>query len=237
MGRVMSRVLAIALLASACAHGVSRPNPPAPPARRDVPYDGRVVLSAGALREHVEAFASAWTRRLSILGATAHITYDDDRAVFDLYGGGPAALDRVAAALADPGGWTLDGRALDGGLVVWLPPTPACQCSGRVRVSIDPTFLCALVDGDHVLARGGATTVLPGTIRWKARSFDKVIDLAQPDRSAGCPTKDVWPDSITFDLPMTASHEAQLAIVLGLAGGLLPEVPRLDAVTPARGQP
>jgi len=200
-----------------------------------VPYAGRIVISSGELRERVETYESVWTRRLEILGATAHITYDDDRAVIDVYG--TDELDAVAAMLVDPGRWVLDGRPLDASLVVWLPPTPGCGCSGRVRVAANAAFLCALVDGDHGLERGDMRYELRGTVRWKARSFDKVIDVAQPDRSAGCPTKDVWPDSIVFDLPPTAERERQLALVLGLAGGSFPDAPHVDLVTPARGQP
>jgi hypothetical protein len=94
-----------------------------------------------------------------------------------------------------------------------------------------------MVDGDHTLSRGDVHAVIRGVVRWKARSFDKVIDVAHPDRSGTCPTQDVWPDSVVFDLPMAAAHDDQLALVLGLAGGSFPDAPHVDAVTPAGGQP
>src|SRR5690606_11301235 len=87
MGRPVRRLRVLLLFAfTGCAHTVTEPNPPSPPAKLDVPYAGRIVLSTPELRDRVDSFASPWIRRLEILGLTAQITYDDDRAVFDVYG-------------------------------------------------------------------------------------------------------------------------------------------------------
>jgi hypothetical protein len=229
----------LGLLAASCAHEVSRPNPVGPPAPHGLPYVGRVVVETPALREQVEAYESAWTRRLMIVGATATITYDDDRAVVDVYSAQPTSLDRIASLLVDAGGWQLDSFLYrsDGILVTWLPPTEGCACSGRVRVAIDRLVLCQMSnEGDHTLMRPGATATLFGKLRWLARRSDgtEMVTQAPSDRSH-CPDKDIWPDSILFSLPAGLTDDMSIALVLGLAGGTLPQRPNIASVTPARG--
>lgn len=235
----MLRACAIALslgsIGGACAHTVSRPNPAGPPPRRDLPYAGRVVLASPALREQTEGFELAWNRRLQILGVTAHITYDDDRAVFDLYGLPPEALARIAGALVDPGGWSLDHARADGFVMTWLPPNATCDCSGRVRVAIDPHLLCGMLYEQHAVERPGARTELRGHVRWRARVGDTEIDTERPAETHACPDKDVWPASIVLELPRGLSTEAGTGVVLALAGGSLPAAPRIEAVTPSTG--
>ena len=221
------------LAAAACAHGVSRPNPPAPVENRGVPYAGRIVLVTPELRERVDAYADAWTRRLGILGFEARVTYDDERAVFDIYGTPPDTLPAIAALLADRGAWYLDGKPHDGALVTWLGPTPDCDCSGRVRVQIDRVRMCELLSGEHELVRLGATLRLRGKVYWRLAKRDLYVD--RPPGYSRCATEDYWPDNIVFELPPHASPTQRRDIVLALAGGSLPDAPRIAAVT--RGAP
>ena len=226
----MSRVWMFALLLG-CAHGVSRPNEVPPPAKRADPYVGRIVLSTYALRDHVDDFKDTWTRRLAILGAGAHVTYDDTRAVFDVYG--TANLEQTAKVLTDSGTWRLDDRELDGFVIAWLPPTASCGCSARVRVSLPSAWLCEMIDGVHMLSRDGRTTALLGKVRWMARSIDKktVVEVERPSSYEKCPTEDLYPASVMFALPPDLSPEEQTRVALGLGGGTLPEIPRIVSVT------
>jgi len=204
-----------------------------------VPYAGRVVVQTPTLREQVAGFESVWTRRLIILGATAKITYDDDRAVFDIYSREPVSLDHVAQQLVDPGGWQLDRYAADGALITWLPPSIGCECSARVRVSYDAHVLCAMTqERVYDVTRPGARTTLPGQLRWRARLPDGRSVITQPPADRGkCPDDGVWPDSVMFQLPLGMSREESIGVVLALAGGSLPDSPRVVSLSPVRGTP
>lgn len=199
---------------AACAHGVSRANDVPPP------HGARLVATTIALREEVDGFRDAWTRRLAILGARAHITYDDNRAVFDLESDRP--LDEIAAVLADRGGAWLDDRPVDGTAIAVLPPTASCACSARVRISLDPAWLCRMGDGMHRLARDGRVTPLRGKVRWMQRRSDGVVEIDQPPGMGTCPAPEIYPDSVMFALPPELSPAQQTQVVLALAGGTLP---------------
>lgn len=224
----MFRFALLAVL-GACAHGVSEPNPPSPPPPMSVPYAGRIVLATDALRDRVDEFSTAWTRRLQILGLTAKVTYDDDRAVIDVYGAAAAQLERVAKVLADPGGYRLDGYAFDGIVETWLPSTPACNCSGRVRLSLDSSLLCALSNGDQTVERNGVLARMQGTIFWAYKDSDRYY--AYPPEPGACRGDTWWPDNMVLELPIGASSATNVDIVLALGGGSLPAIPRIASIT------
>ena len=220
----MVRFALLACLA-ACAHGVSEPNPPTPPPHKDVPYTGRFALATDALRDQVDGFASAWTRRLAIMGLTSKITYDDNRAVFDIYGVSPAQLGPIAAKLADFGGFMLDGYFVDGALITWLQPDAACGCSGRIRVRFSDAVMCSLATRTTAVAgRDGHATPVVTRAFWRTEASPRYLD-SPPGPGCNGETNASprwWIDNIVIDLPLGATPEANLALVLGLAGGTLP---------------
>src|SRR5512142_1182525 len=134
----MHRLAVFALATLGCATVVTEPHPPGPPPAWNLRYAGRIVLSTAALPERVDAFETARCHRLSVLGLTARIAYDDTRAVFDIYGASPQQFASLPAVLADPGGWRLNGSRLYHGFVSeWLPATQGCNCASQLKVLLD----------------------------------------------------------------------------------------------------
>ncbi|HEY4056698.1 MAG TPA: hypothetical protein VGM39_08815 [Kofleriaceae bacterium] len=212
---------------------MSEANPPTPPPQRDVAYAGRIILGTDALRDEVSLFADVWTRRIEIMNLTATITYDDNRAIVDVYGTTPATLPAIANVLADRGGARLDGRFVDGSVITWLPPTPECNCSGRVRVRIDPRLLSLLQNGDQQVFYKDLRAMMRGTIYWATTTSSRYY--VEPPSDLGCPGQQDqrscwWRDNIMFDLPPEATHDANVAIVLALGGGTLPDDPRILSI-------
>jgi hypothetical protein len=118
----MHRLTLLAFSAIGCATVVTEPHPPGPLPAWNIPYAGRIVLVAPSLPRRTEEFETAWWHRLSILGITARIVYDDTRAVFDIYGASAQEFSRLASELADPGGWRLRGNSLASGFISeWQP--------------------------------------------------------------------------------------------------------------------
>lgn len=180
------------------------------------------MLASDALRDQVEDFKEAWTRRLAILGVTAHVTYDDNRAVFDLTG--DFDVDEVAHALADATPATLDGQEiLDGYALTWLPATAACACSSRVRVVLPRFGMCNL-DGHHELVRDGLRVPMLGRVRWMMKlAENKVVEIDPPTHCS----ETVYAESVMFALPPDLSQADQTRVVLALGGGRLPAWPRV----------
>lgn len=221
----------VTLLAS-CAHGVTESNAPTPPPDMNAPYAGRIVLQTDELRDEVDHFASAWTRRLSILRATAKITYDDDRGIVDVYG--TVDLDFVARVLADPGGFALEGMQVDGDVTQWFPPDVTCGCSGRVWLALDPTQMCALSNGVHMVSRNGMLGEVTTKRFWAVTNSSRFFDA--PPYPGGCRKEnEYWIHHLLVGLPPGATQESNTQIVLALGGGTLPAVPRIASVT--RGAP
>jgi hypothetical protein len=211
----------------ACTHPITRPNPPEP-ARMTEGYAGRIVLRTPALRDHVATFAEAWQRRLALLGATGHVTFDGDAAVFDVYDVPGAALPRMARALADPGGYALrtargDAIPLAGGNAThWKPATDECRCGAILRVVYNRGIMAWIDEARGALpvVRNGAVTGLASTgarVEWRA-----------DERGAREPV------AVEFALP--DAGEAGRTLALALAGGELPASPRIERVEPAAGR-
>jgi hypothetical protein len=235
-------VCAAVATAAGCA-AVTEGNPPGPPPAWKQPYVGRIVLSADSLRDEVELFERLWSRRLSILGLQTRVVYDDNRAVFDVYGAPPSALAGVASVLAHPGGWQMH-VSLDRGLVTdRLPPTTGCACSGQIRVrfsSTDDRCSWGTTAGPlEVRGPGGASLWIASLkVTWQYRyeiggSVEGTAIRESDERlpSLECP-KEQWPLVLVRLLPETSSEQAT-AIALAFGGGRLPEIPRVDSVAPA----
>lgn len=218
----------IAVLAS-CAHGVSEPNPPTPAPHLGPPYAGRIVLQTTALRDRVEGFASVWTKRIALLGATAKITYDDDRGVVDVYDVAPDQLERVSRVLADPGVTLIDGMPIDGDVMTWIAPDAHCDCSGRVRVMLDDGVLCSLANGAHVIERNGLRAQVRTTRYWYVKGSNRYVDT--PPEPGGCRTETYWLHNVVVELAPGSSQPANLDTVLALGGGTLPAIPHIASVT------
>lgn len=225
----MVRFASLVVVLASCAHGVTESNSPTPPPRSEgnAPYAGRIVLQTGALRDEVDQFASAWTRRLSILGATAKITYDDDRGVVDVYG--TVDLDFVARVLADPGGYSIDQMLVDGDVSDWFAPDITCGCSGRVWLELTTSQMCALTNGIHMVSRNGMLAEVTTKRFWKVVGSTRFFDA--PPEPGGCAREnEYWLDHLLVGLPPTATKERNLEIVLALGGGILPAVPKIETV-------
>lgn len=229
----MVRFALLVPVLAGCAHGVTEPNSPAPPAPQgNTPYAGRIVLRTSALRDEVDQFASAWTRRLSILGATAKITYDDDRGVVDVYGAVDLAF--VSRVLAEPGGYFIDQMRVDGDVTAWFAPDITCGCSGRVWLQLTRAQMCDLANGVHTVARDGIVAEVTTKKFWAVVDSPRFYD-APPD-PGGCEKENAyWLHHLLVGLPPTATKENNLEIVLALGGGILPAVPAIESVH--RGMP
>lgn len=213
----------IALLG--CAHSVTSSNPPPPPAARaGATYAGRIVLATPRLRDEVDDFDRAWMRRLQILGVTANVTYDDDRAVFDIYGTDAQSLSGIATVLADPSGASIDGSPIDGALLRWLPGFDGCDCGGRAEIRLNQYLMCDMRNrSEYRLTRPGFEARLHGRVILPP--FELRDDIPQtmcPPSGAG-----YFPRSVLFDLPPDGNPTQ---IVLALGGGVLPEAPQILSV-------
>jgi hypothetical protein len=209
---------------SACAHTVTTSNPPPPPERAGAPYAGRIVLETPRLRGEVEYFDRVWLRRLEILGVTAQITYDEERAVFDLYGVAADSLSGIATVLADPSTASINGQPIDGALLRWLPGYDGCNCGGRAEVRLDQYQMCNMRDqSEFQLARTGFEARLHG------RVIVKPPDVGSLNPEPLCPTSGpgYYPWSVLFDLPPDGNPTQ---IVLALGGGALPGAARIVSV-------
>ncbi len=225
MGAIALRRLALSMFALlGCAHTVTSANPPPEPTRAGATYAGRIVLATPSLRDEVEYFDRAWLRRLEILGVTAHVTYDDDRAVFDIYGVSADSLSGIATVLADPSQASIDNQPIDGALVRWVPGFDGCDCGGRVEVRLNQYQMCDMRDRTEFhLARTGFGAHLQG------RVIVKPPPLTSDTPQVLCPTSGAgyYPHSVLFDLPPDGNPTQ---IVLALGGGVLPGTAQIVSV-------
>jgi hypothetical protein len=186
------------------------------------------VLRTSALRTHVAEFATAWHRRLGILGLTGQVTFNDESAVFDVYDAPASSLPHIARALADRGEYALrapGGRLLSlssGELTHWKPPTDACQCTAILRVSFARDVLTALADvrGELHLMRAGEPLGQPfpaPRIEWRT-----------DERGVREP--------IAAEFTTALPEDEARTLALALAGSTLPDTPRLERLTPAGGR-
>jgi hypothetical protein len=222
---------------------VTTSNPPGPPPTKERTYAGRIVLSSPGLHGDVEAFGGPWGKRLSILGLSSRIVYDESRAVFDVYGAPPSMLAGVAGVLTDPGGWYLGSDPLETGTVTeWLPPTTGCDCGAQMRMTISNDVGCHWRTGGGpipIMRVGSAPQqVASMKVRWHYRIGGNVegaiLGESDEPKNLKCP-EEQWPSMILIRLlPATPPPQAT-AIALALGGGWLPEVPRVDSITPANG--
>jgi hypothetical protein len=235
----MHRLAVFALAAFGCATVVTEPHPPGPPPDWNLPYAGRIVLSTSALSERIDEFETAWWHRLSVLGFTTRIAYDDTRAVFDIYGASSQEFSRLAAALTDPGGWSLNGSRLFHGFVSeWLPATQGCDCAAQLKVLLDSSVACGLSTGGATLTRAAGSPVYEVTLKvtWTISYRDSAIvtpDVESERRADGlkCPDQQ-WPN-VTVKLPPGVDRAQAFAIALAIGGNDLPEIPRMDSVATA----
>ena len=240
----MVRLAIIALAAFGCATVVSEQHPSGPPPAWDIPYAGRIVLTAPSLTSRVDEFETAWWHRLSILGLTARIAYDGTRAVFDVYGASLQDFARLPAVLADPGGWRLGSDSLVHGFISeWLPATQGCDCAAQLKVQLDSSVSCGLTTGGATLSRDPGSPMHQVNLRvtWTISYRDSAVpgqdvESARRADNVKCPDQQ-WPNVVVKVLPGTDRVEA-FAIALALGGNDLPEAPRIEAVVPAsRGTP
>jgi len=231
-----------AIVVLGCATVVTEPHPPGPPPAWNIPYAGRIVLFAPSLPDRIEEFETAWWRRLSILGITARIAYDDTRAVFDIYGASPRELAGLVSVLTDPGGWRMSGDSLGSGFISeWLPGTQGCDCSAQLRLHLDPRVACHLAIGGAILTRGPGSTSHRVDLKVTWTISSKGSGVVTPDvesaRAAGslkCPEEQR--PNVTVKIPPGIVREEAFAIALAVGGDDLPEIPRVVSVTPADGK-
>jgi len=243
MVRLAVLLAVFALAVSGCATVVSEPHLPGPPPAWDIPYAGRIVLTAPSLTSRVDEFETAWWQRLSILGLTARIAYDGTRAVFDIYGASPRDFARLPAVLADPGGWRLGSdRLVHGFISEWLPATQGCDCAAQLKVHLDSNVACRLATGGATLSRDPGSPVhqVKLKVTWTISYRDSAVpgpDVESERRADNvkCPDQQ-WPNVVVKVPPGTDRMEA-FAIALALGGNDLPEAPRIEAVVPAGGRP
>jgi hypothetical protein len=163
-------------------------------------------------------------RRLQVLGVTANVTYDDDRAVFDIYGVASDSLSGIATVLADQSGASIDGQPIDGALLRWVPGFDGCDCGGRAEVRLDPYLMCDMRNrSEFQLTRTGFQAQL------HARVIMPPFELRDDIPQTYCPSSGAgyFPRSVLFDLPPDGNPTQ---IVLALGGGVLPEAPQIVSV-------
>jgi hypothetical protein len=239
----MNRLAILALAAFGCATVVTEPNPPGPPPAWNISYAGRIVLLASSLPDRTEEFETAWWHRLSILGITARIVYDDARAVFDIYGVTPQEFTRLVSVLTDPGGWRMGGARLGSGFVSeWLPGTQGCDCSAQLQVHLDPRVACELGTGGASLFRGpgSASHGVNLKVTWTISYRDTAVvtpDVESERRADNLKCPDQQRPNVTVKIPPGISREEAFAIALAVGGNDLPEIPRVESVVPASGRP
>jgi hypothetical protein len=233
-----------ALTAALACAATTAPNPPGLPPAGKQPYAGRIVLSTPALPFAIDTFNESWSHRLSILGLPSRIVYDDTRAIFDVYGALPSALAGVASALVDPGGWM--AHALDDTfLAEWTAPTPACNCAGKMSLSVGGGDRCNWRNtaGPIEIRRPGSPSlwVAGWDVTWHYRvklgsSIEGYAegDTNDPKQGLKCP-EEQWPKIVVFRLLSGTSPQQGTAVALALGGGPLPEIPHIDSVGPASG--
>jgi hypothetical protein len=224
---------------------VTTSNPPGPPPAKDAPYAGRIVLSSPGLHGDVEAFGRPWSKRMSILGLSTRIVYDESRAVFDVYGAPPSMLAGVAGVLTDPGGWHLGSSdSLETGTVTeWMPPTTGCDCGAQMRMTIAAEVGChwRTGGGPIPITRAGSAPqqVASMQVRWHYKFAiggnveGTIVGESDEPRNLKCPDEE-WPIILIRLLPGTPPPQAT-AIALALGGAALPEIPRVESITPASG--
>lgn len=238
-GTFFRRLAILVLAAVGCATVVTEPHPPVPPPAWNIPYAGRIVLVARSLPEQTEEFETAWWHRLSILGISARIAYDDTRAVFDIYGATPQEFARLVSVLTDPGGWQMRGASLRSGFVSeWLPGTQGCDCSAQLRLHLDSRVACDLVSGGASLTRGPGS-VSHGVdlkVTWTISYRDSAVvtpDVESNQRGDGLKCPDQQRPNVTVRIPPAISRDEAFAIALAVGGNDLPEIPRVESVAPA----
>ncbi|MDQ3037230.1 MAG: hypothetical protein M3Y87_32855, partial [Myxococcota bacterium] len=163
--RVVSRlciralVLAATLCLSACASTTTTTHPAGPlPERSD--FAGRITLRSPSIPTRIREYASAWRRRLMILGIESEWRFDRDMAIVDLYGVPPEDVDRTVAVLSESGGWWLGGVWLGGAAITqWRLPELDCECAAIFRIVGDIEVLRRL----HERGSGGPLTRENGT--------------------------------------------------------------------------
>ena len=230
----------LALGMGACVNVITERHPAGPPPDWKRLYAGRIVLQASSLPTTVEKFEEVWSRRLTILGITARIAYDDTRAIFDVYDLPPRELPALVGALTDPGGWSIEQWSMqDISVATWLPATQHCNCSAQLRMSVPTTISCPLASGGQSITRPGSPPIgVTIKKRWvisgKGGGLDTPdyeSDEAEPNTK--CPSQQ-YP-MVTFKLPPGLSPTNLRSQILAISGGTLPEIPRVEAVLPAPG--
>jgi hypothetical protein len=236
MNRLVTVLVFVAL---GCATVVTEPNPPGPPPAWSIPYAGRIVLFAPSLPERTEEFETAWWHRLSILGITARIVYDDTRAVFDIYGVTPQEFTTLVSVLTDPGGWRIGASSLGSGFISeWLPGTQGCECSAQLRLHLDPSVACQLGTGGANITRGpgSASYGVNLKVTWTISYRDSAVvtpDVESERRADNLKCPDQQRPNVIVKIPPAIAREEAFAIALAIGGGDLPEIPRVVSVAPA----
>jgi hypothetical protein len=235
----MHRLVLFAVAALGCATVVTETYPPGPPPGWNLPYAGRIVLAVPSLPSRLDEFETAWWQRLSILGLTARIAYDDTRAVFDIYGATPQDFARLPFVLADPGGWRLGGAKVVHGFVAeWLPATQGCGCASQLKVSLDSSVACGLTTGSATLARDPSSPVHEVNLKvtWTVSYRDSAVatpDVESERRADGLKCPDQQRPNVIVKIPPGTDRARAFAIALAIGGNDLPEIPRIESVAPA----
>ena len=224
----------------ACVNVITERHPAGPPPDWKRLYTGRIVLQTPSLPTMVEKFEKAWSRRLTILGITARIAYDETRAIFDVFDLPPRELPALVGALIDPGGWSIEQWSMeDISVATWLPATQHCDCSAQLRMTMPTAISCPISSGGQSITRPGSPP-MGVTIkkRWIISGKGGGIDTSdyetdESDPYTKCPAQQ-YPN-VTFKLPPGLSPAELRSWVLAISGGSLPEIPIVESVLPAAG--
>lgn len=162
--------LLLLALAGCGAPTVTRSNPPPDPAPAydGAPYAGRIELEAPALAGHAEETWSVLRRRLAILEVPAQVTFDQQRAIVDVYGVEPSSLAALAERLASPMSPELFGSSgryvglASGHVRLVGRPREGCGCKAVVRLQLPSSALRVLSSPPADPGHGIAWTLASG---------------------------------------------------------------------------
>lgn len=185
MNLLLRRSLLVALVLAGCgAPTVTRSNPPADPAPTydGAPYAGRIELEAPALHGYAEETWSVLRRRLALLEVPAQVTFDQQRAVVDVYGVEPATLNALAERLAHP----MDPQLFGSGRYMSLAfadvrlvgrPREGCGCKATVRLDLSSAALRAMASPPGVPGSGISWTLASGFTPGELRDGERSTGL------------------------------------------------------------
>lgn len=205
--------LLLLVLAGCGAPTVTRSNPPPEPAPtyEGAAYAGRIELEVPALDGYAKETWSVLRRRLAVLEIPAQVTFDQRRAIIDVYGVEPSSLSALAERLAsamNPHLLGSSGRSLpltSAHVRLVGRPREGCGCKAIVRLDLPSTALRTLSEPPSSPGSGIAWT--------PALSFSQ-SQIGDGERATGLEVARVEVEWIWVDSDSSSARwEPRMAIV------------------------